>query len=71
MTSLSEAGEGEDAGRWRLTFCHQGRALRLIVDARGEVLGRTTFPIGSRNASSGPGTALRAANAAPAGRKEA
>ncbi|MDF2141183.1 DUF6522 family protein [Paenirhodobacter sp. CAU 1674] len=22
-----------------MTFCHQGRALRLIVDARGEVLG--------------------------------
>ena len=44
ITSRCEAGEGEDAGRWRLTFYYGGRALRLIVDAQGTVLSRQTFP---------------------------
>lgn len=45
ITSRSEKGEGEDEGRWRLTFHHDGRALLVIVDDRGTVLKRTTFPI--------------------------
>lgn len=49
IASLCETGEGEDAGRWRLTFRHQGRALRLIVDRRGEILGKITFPVGHPN----------------------
>lgn len=49
IASLCETGEGEDAGRWRLTLRHQGRALRLIVDRRGEILGKSTFPVGHPN----------------------
>ena len=43
ITSRCETGSGEDAGRWRLTFFHEGRALRLTVNARGEVLKRSMF----------------------------
>lgn len=44
ITSRSETGVDEDAGRWRLTFFSGGRALRLIVDAEGTILSRSTFP---------------------------
>ena len=44
IVSLCEAGEDKDADRWRLTFRHQCRALRLIVDAHGKTLSRSTFP---------------------------
>lgn len=44
ITSQCETGVDEDAGRWRLTFFHGGRALRLIVDAEGTILSRATFP---------------------------
>lgn len=44
ITSLCEKGEGSDEGRFRLTFHHAGRALRLTVDAAGHVLSRATFP---------------------------
>ncbi|KAA9005002.1 DUF6522 family protein [Histidinibacterium aquaticum] len=43
ITSRCETGVDEDAGRWRLTFFHGGRALRLVVDQTGEVLSRATF----------------------------
>lgn len=43
ITSLCETGRDKDAGRWRLTFFFAGRALRLTVDGRGEVLSRSTF----------------------------
>lgn len=48
LTSRCETGEGEDAGRWRLTFHHRDRALRLVVDAAGTIHKRTTFPIRMR-----------------------
>ena len=38
ITVLCERGTGEDAGRWRASFYHDGRRLRLVVDARGHVL---------------------------------
>jgi hypothetical protein len=44
ITSRCEAGVGEDAGRWRLTFYHGGRVCRLTVDADGALIGRATFP---------------------------
>lgn len=44
ITSRCETGVGEDAGRWRLTFYHGGRACRITVDASGAVLGRATIP---------------------------
>jgi hypothetical protein len=43
ITSLCEQGIDEDEGRWRLTFYHEGRALRLTVDAGGRILGRARF----------------------------
>ncbi|MDZ4137191.1 MAG: DUF6522 family protein [Paracoccaceae bacterium] len=43
VTSLCEKGEDADAGRFRLTFRHGGRVLRLTVDAQGRVLSRSTF----------------------------
>lgn len=45
LTSLCEAGEGKDAGRWRLTFRHGDRACRFIVDATGTVLTQSRFPV--------------------------
>jgi hypothetical protein len=41
ITSRFERGEGEDAGRFRLTFFDGARTLRLIVAADGRVLKRT------------------------------
>ena len=35
ITSRCERGLGEDEGRFRLTFFHAGRRLRLVVDAAG------------------------------------
>ena len=43
ITSLSETGEGADAGRERLTFFHAGRALRLTLDAEGAIIGKARF----------------------------
>lgn len=43
ITSRCEAGMDEDAGRWRLTFFHQGRTCRLTVDGSGRVLKQSTF----------------------------
>ena len=55
ITSRSETGVGDDEG-WRLTFHHEGRALRLIVDDQGTVLKRASFPIRIRQAVVRPGT---------------
>ncbi|ABG31317.1 hypothetical protein CEP88_18290 [Roseobacter denitrificans] len=48
ITSLSETGVGEDAGRARLTFHYGDRALRLVVDQTGAILKRTSFTAKSR-----------------------
>jgi hypothetical protein len=45
VTSVCEAGVDADLGRFRLTFRHAGRALRLTVDSKGQILKRATFPI--------------------------
>jgi hypothetical protein len=45
ITSRSETGVGDDAGRFRLTFYHQGQALRLTVDALGNIISRSRFPV--------------------------
>lgn len=45
ITSRCEKGSGEDAGRWRLTFYHAGRALRLTVNEEGEILKRSVFTV--------------------------
>ena len=38
ITSRSETGEGEDVGRFRLTFRYGAITLRLVVTAEGEVV---------------------------------
>lgn len=43
ITSRCETGVEDDAGRWRLTFFHRDRVLRLTVDETGAVLQRATF----------------------------
>lgn len=60
ITSRCEGGVDEDAGRWRLTFRHGGRACRFIVDAGGQILTRATFPVrtGTQNPGA-PGTDIR------------
>ena len=40
ITSRCERGIEQDAGRYRLTFFHGERRLRLIVDEAGEVVER-------------------------------
>jgi hypothetical protein len=47
LTSTCEAGVDADAGRWRLTFRHAGRACRFTVDAAGTVLSTARFPVRS------------------------
>jgi hypothetical protein len=46
ITSLFERGEGEDAGRMRLTFFHASRRFRLVVDETGEILQRSKVDFG-------------------------
>ncbi len=46
ITSLFERGEGEDAGRMRLTFFHRSRRFRLVIDDAGEILQRSKVDFG-------------------------
>jgi hypothetical protein len=48
ITSRCERGIGEDEGRFRLTFFHDGRRLRLVVDAAGRILQRSRIDNGDR-----------------------
>lgn len=41
ITSLVERGEDADAGRFRVTFAHGPRRVRLVVDRDGGLLQRT------------------------------
>lgn len=58
ITSLCEAGADADTGRWRLTFRHEGRAFRLVVDESGEILSKSAFPVGPSNATPKSKTAI-------------
>jgi hypothetical protein len=40
VTAVCEQGIAQDAGRFRLTFYHRDRRLRLIIDPTGQVLER-------------------------------
>ncbi|MBU3030594.1 DUF6522 family protein [Paracoccus marinaquae] len=51
ITSRSERGQGEDEGRWRLTFYYEARALRLTLDADGTVLSKASFPVSGNEAA--------------------
>jgi hypothetical protein len=48
ITSVCEHGIDDDAGRYRLTFFHKSRRLRLIVDDCGRVVRRSTIDFGDR-----------------------
>jgi hypothetical protein len=48
ITGRCERGEDADAGRHRLTFFYGNRRLRLIVDAAGNILQRSTIDFGER-----------------------
>ncbi|MDR5651072.1 DUF6522 family protein [Ruixingdingia sedimenti] len=52
ITSRCEAGVEADLGRWRLTFFHAGRALRLTVDDGGQILSRSLYDTPGRAAAS-------------------
>jgi len=43
ITSRCEKGEGDDEGRWRLTFYYNNRAFRLTVDSNSQILSRSQF----------------------------
>jgi len=48
ITSRCERGTGKDEGRFRLTFFHAGRRLRLVVDAGGRILQRSSIDFRDR-----------------------
>ena len=48
ITSRCERGLGEDEGRFRLTFFHAGRRLRLVIDSAGRILQRSSIDYGDR-----------------------
>lgn len=48
ITSLCEKGEGEDAGRFRLSFFSKTCRFSLIVDETGALLQRLTLDYGDR-----------------------
>lgn len=45
ITSRSELGQDADAGRRRLIFFHEGRALRLTIDESGSIIRRSVFDV--------------------------
>jgi hypothetical protein len=48
ITSLYERGANDDVGRYRLTFFHEKRCLRLVIDATGDIIERSTSDVGER-----------------------
>jgi hypothetical protein len=46
ITTQSEEGVGDDEGRWRLSFSHGRRRLRLVVDGAGTLISRSVVDFG-------------------------
>jgi hypothetical protein len=46
ITSLSERGVDADQGRHRLTFFSEHRRFRIVVDAQGAIIQRSTLDFG-------------------------
>ena len=46
ITVLCERGVDEDAGRYRMTFFHENRRFRLVVDEEGNAIHRSTVDFG-------------------------
>jgi hypothetical protein len=47
LTSSCERGADEDEGRYRLTFFHGGRRLRLVIDGSGQIIRRSLVDFGT------------------------
>lgn len=43
ITTRTERGEGEDEGRFRLSFFYRQKVFRLTVDGEGNILSRARF----------------------------
>ncbi|MCF2870343.1 DUF6522 family protein [Octadecabacter sp. G9-8] len=48
ITSTYEVGQGEDAGRFRLTFFHAGKRVRLTCNEDGDVISKIRTDTGTR-----------------------
>ena len=48
ITSMCERGVGADAGRYRLSFFHRNRRVRLSVDPQGRIVQRAVIDFGDR-----------------------
>ncbi len=46
ITVICERGVDEDAGRYRMTFFHENRRFRLVVDEEGNAIQRSTVDFG-------------------------
>jgi hypothetical protein len=57
LTSRTETGQEEHAGFHRLTFYHEGRALRLTVDAAGEIVKQASYDAPRRGSDVPDGSA--------------
>lgn len=53
LTAKCEQGIGDDAGRLRLTFYHDSRRLRLIIDRTGRILERSAQQLRRREDPAG------------------
>lgn len=45
ITSRCEKGEGEDEGRWRLTFFYNNRAFRLTINDASQIISQARFDV--------------------------
>ena len=50
IRTVSEEGVGADEGRFRLSFTHANRRLRLVVDASGTLINRSVADYGQKPA---------------------
>lgn len=48
ITSRCEKGEGDDEGRWRLTFFYNNRAFRVTVDEASQIISQARFDVARR-----------------------
>ena len=55
ITSQSETGMDEDAGRYRLTFYSPTRRFRMVVDAQGKVVTTSSADYSRRGAGRASG----------------
>ena len=46
ITVLCERGVDEDAGRYRLTFFHENRRFRVVIDEEGNIIRRSIIDFG-------------------------